>query len=81
MELDHHIEQYFQRRYTNDEIRAVLAEVHGVVLSKRKLSEILREKRLWNRKGKMWTDVAEVAAQLQTSGQCQVQNRVITHHT
>ena len=44
MELDHHIEQYFQRRYTNDEIRAVLAEVHGVVLSKRKLSEILREK-------------------------------------
>ena len=44
MELDHHIEQYFQRRYTNDEILAVLAEVHGVVLSKRKLERILREK-------------------------------------
>ena len=72
MELDHHIEQYFQRRYTNDEILAVLAEVHGVVLSKRTLERILREKRLWRRKGK--TDVAEVAAfieaQLQTSGQC-----------
>ncbi|KAK0151606.1 hypothetical protein N1851_007090 [Merluccius polli] len=52
MELDHHIEQYFQRRYTNDEILAVLAEVHGVVLSKRKLERILREKRLWRRQ--MW---------------------------
>ncbi|KAK0142534.1 hypothetical protein N1851_019538 [Merluccius polli] len=72
MELDHYIEQYFQSRYTNDEILAVLAEVHGVVLSKRKLERILRRKRLWRRKGK--TDVAEVAAfieaQLQTSGQC-----------
>ena len=49
-----------------------LDEVHGVVLSKRTLERILREKRLWRRKGK--TDVAEVAAfieaQLQTSGQC-----------
>ncbi|XP_048045693.1 uncharacterized protein LOC125267783 [Megalobrama amblycephala] len=67
-----HIKQYFDRGYTNDEILAVLAERHGIALSKRSLERILSKNKLWRRKNK--TEVAEVAAfieqQLQTSGQC-----------
>lgn len=67
-----HIKEYFQRGFTNDEILALLAESHGIFLSKRTLERILNKKQLWRRKNK--TDVAEVAAfiqlQLQTSGQC-----------
>lgn len=67
-----HIEAYFRRGFTNNEILAVLDEVHGVVLSKRTLERILCRKKLWRRKNK--TDVAEVAVfiqmQLENSGQC-----------
>ncbi|XDV17739.1 hypothetical protein PO909_023558, partial [Leuciscus waleckii] len=52
--------------------RRLLAERHGIALSKRTLERILSKNKLWRRKNK--TDVAEVAAfieqQLQTSGQC-----------
>lgn len=66
-----HIEEYFRRCFTNDEILSLLAELHGVVLSKRTLERILRKKQLWRRKNK--TDDTDVAAfiqqQLETSGQ------------
>ncbi|XP_027858982.1 uncharacterized protein LOC114135683 [Xiphophorus couchianus] len=66
------IEEYFRCGLTNDEILALLAEVHGVILSKRTLERILNKKKLWRRKNK--SDVSVVAAfirqQLETSGQC-----------
>ncbi len=65
-----HIKEYFKRGFTN-KILALLAERHGIALSKRALERILSKNQLWRRKNK--TDVAEVAAfieqQLQTSGQ------------
>ena len=67
-----YIEDFFKRGFTTDEILTLLAESHGIVLSKRTLERILSKKQLWRRKNK--TDVAEVATfieqQLETSGQC-----------
>ena len=65
-----YIEDFFKRGFTTDEILTLLAESHGIVLSKRTLERILSKKQLWRRKNK--TDVAEVATfieqQLETSG-------------
>ena len=67
-----YIEDFFKRGFTTDEILTLLAESHGIVLSKRTLERILSKKQLWRRKNK--TDVAELATfieqQLETSGQC-----------
>ncbi|XP_030585163.1 uncharacterized protein LOC115780219 [Archocentrus centrarchus] len=69
--MNEQIAKYFQRGFTNDEILALLAESHGIIISKRTLERILHKNRLWRRKNK--TEVEEVAAfiqaQLENSGQ------------
>lgn len=67
-----HIEDYFKRGFTTNEILHLLADSHGIIISKHSLERILNKKQLWHRKSK--TDVAEVATfieqRLETSGQC-----------
>lgn len=67
-----HIQTYFKCGYTTNGILSLLKGAHRILLKKRTLERILRNKQLWWRENK--TDVAEVETfnkkQLEPSSQC-----------